>query len=44
MKDKFKEPKDIVHISFEIVTLLKGIHGFTEIVVGTLMFFLAPID
>lgn len=42
MKDKFKEPKDIVHISFEIGLLLKGIHGLTEIVGGALMFFLTP--
>lgn len=42
MKDNFKEPKDIVHISFEIGLLLKGIHGLTEIVGGALMFFLTP--
>lgn len=42
MKDNTNEPKDIVHISFEIGLLLKGIHGLMEIVGGALMFFLTP--
>ncbi|MDD4716142.1 MAG: DUF2127 domain-containing protein [Oscillospiraceae bacterium] len=42
MKDNVNEKKDIVHISFEIGLLLKGIHGLTEIVGGALMFFLTP--
>lgn len=42
MKDNTNEPKDIVHISFEIGLLLKGIHGLMEIVGGALMIFLTP--
>lgn len=42
MEDHFREPKDIVHISFEIGLLLKGVHGLTEVVGGALMFFLTP--
>lgn len=42
MKDHANETKDIVHVSFEIGLLLKGIQGLAEIVGGLLMFFLTP--
>jgi uncharacterized membrane protein len=41
MKDPF-EQKNIVHVSFEIGLLLKGIHGFAEILGGALLIFLNP--
>jgi uncharacterized membrane protein len=42
MKDNENEQKDIVHISFEIGLLLKGIDGLLEIIGGVLMLFLSP--
>jgi uncharacterized membrane protein len=42
MKDNVNETKDIIHISFEIGLLFKGIHGLTEIIGGALMLFLTP--
>lgn len=42
MENDNNETKDIVHISFEIALLLKGIHGLIEVIGGALMFFLTP--
>jgi uncharacterized membrane protein len=42
MKDTVYKQKDIIHVSFEIGLLLKGIHGLLEIVGGTLLIFLSP--
>ncbi len=42
MKENSGNSKDIVHISFEIGLLLKGLHGLMEIAGGVLMFFLTP--
>jgi len=41
MKDDSKQ-KDIVHVSFEIGLLLKGIHGLMEIIGGAGLLFLTP--
>ena len=43
MQNEYKdEKKNIVHFSFEIGLLIKGIDGFFEIVGGILMIFLSP--
>ncbi len=42
MEDDVHKQKDIVHVSFEIGLLLKGIHGLMEVIGGALMFFLTP--
>ncbi len=39
--DSYKQ-KDIVHVSFEIGLLLKGIHGLMEIIGGAFLLFLSP--
>lgn len=42
MKNHVYRQKDIVHVSFEIGLLLKGIHGLAEIIGGVFMLFLTP--
>ena len=42
MKENSETHKDVVHISFEIGILLKGIHGLIEIVSGALLLLLNP--
>ena len=42
MKYTTYKKKDLVHISFEIGLLLKGIHGLMEIVGGAFLIFLSP--
>jgi uncharacterized membrane protein len=42
MIDNNNESKDVVHVSFEILLILKGIHGLTEIIGGILLLFLTP--
>jgi uncharacterized membrane protein len=42
MKDNVYKQKDIVHISFEIGLLLKGIHSLMEIIGGVFLLFLSP--
>ncbi|CUX70865.1 hypothetical protein BN3590_04115 [Clostridium sp. C105KSO15] len=42
MKHITYEQKDLVHISFEIGLLLKGIHGLMEIIGGVFLMFLSP--
>jgi len=40
MKDNVQKSKDVVHISFEIGILLKGIFGLSEIIGGVSLLFL----
>ena len=42
MKENSEMHKDVVHISFEIGILLKGIHGLIEIVSGAFLLLLNP--
>lgn len=42
MKNYNNKSKDIIHISFEIGLMIKGIHSLIEIVGGALMFYLTP--
>ena len=42
MKNEAHKRTDIVHVSFEIGLLLKGIHGLLEIIGGVLLLFLTP--
>jgi Predicted membrane protein len=42
MKDGNYKQKDIVHVSFEIGLILKGIHGLMEIIGGVFLLFLSP--
>jgi Predicted membrane protein len=42
MKDGIYKQKNLVHVSFEIGLILKGIHGLMEIIGGILLLFLNP--
>lgn len=42
MKEDGYKQKDIIHISFEIGLVLKGIYGLMEVISGAVMFFLTP--
>lgn len=42
VKDNTYKKRSIVHVSFEIGILLKGIHGFLEILGGISLLFLSP--
>ncbi|MDP4117841.1 MAG: DUF2127 domain-containing protein [Bacillota bacterium] len=42
MKDSIYKQKNLVHIGFEIGLILKGIHGFIEIIGGVFLLFLSP--
>lgn len=42
MKNRIYKEKDIVHVSFEIGLLLKGIHGLMEIIDSASLLFLSP--
>ena len=42
MEDDVSKRKDIVHVSFEIGLLIKGIHGLLEIIGGAFLLFLSP--
>ena len=42
MKNNVYKGKDVVHVSFEIGLLLKGIHGLMEIIGGASLLFLSP--
>ncbi len=42
MKNNIFKQKNIVHVSFEIGLILKGIHGLAEIIGSVLLLFLTP--